>query len=429
MNNNFMIEGVDNNNKAVTGPLVYVPTEATAEFTLLQNQFSAEFGHSTGGQFNTVIKSGTNQIHGSPVRVLPEPQPERRGSQFVHSGFPQQSALRPEPLGASRRRPYHQGQAVLFRQLSSMPRWAWRSRLTPVSAPTAAGFAMLDKMSGISKTNYSHLQAVCAAGPGCKRLTTVNGVKIPIGDAADLRLVLHQFLHAALGSIDYNMSRATTRFAAASSTTSSDSLDNNANLPAFWTTLPQRFYLASVAEYHTFSPNLTNELRLASTASASSTPFRTATFPGWMCSRISHSTIDLGLQIGPDSNAPQYTIQNTYQLVDNINWTKGKHTLKFGFDGRNSISPQHFIQRDARRLLTTPRWSSILTDQFRRSCRAQSGQHQLLRQPVGHLSLCQRQLAAANEPDAESRAALGAHHGSYRHASTEPKLASRMLPA
>src|SRR5205823_12054574 len=65
MNNNFMIEGVDNNNKAVTGPLVYVPTEATAEFTLLQNQTGAEFGHSSGGQFNTVIKGGTNQLHGS----------------------------------------------------------------------------------------------------------------------------------------------------------------------------------------------------------------------------------------------------------------------------------------------------------------------------------------------------------------------------
>ena len=55
---------------------------------------------------------------------------------------------------------------------------------------------------------------------------------------------------------------------------------------------------------------------------------------------------DLGLQIGPDPNGPQYAIQNTYQLVENINWTKGKHTMKFGFDGRNSISPQHFIQRE-----------------------------------------------------------------------------------
>ena len=55
---------------------------------------------------------------------------------------------------------------------------------------------------------------------------------------------------------------------------------------------------------------------------------------------------DLGLNIGPDPNAPQYSVQNTYQLVDNISWTKGKHTLKFGFDGRNVISPQHFIQRE-----------------------------------------------------------------------------------
>src|SRR5437762_6265331 len=64
-NNNFMIEGVDNNNKAVTGLLVYVPTDATQEFSILQNQYNSEFGHSTGGQFNTVVKGGTNDMHGS----------------------------------------------------------------------------------------------------------------------------------------------------------------------------------------------------------------------------------------------------------------------------------------------------------------------------------------------------------------------------
>src|ERR1700720_4517427 len=63
-NNNFTIEGVDNNNKSVTGPLVVVPNDAVAEFSLLQNQFSPEFGHSSGGQFNTVVKSGTNSFHG-----------------------------------------------------------------------------------------------------------------------------------------------------------------------------------------------------------------------------------------------------------------------------------------------------------------------------------------------------------------------------
>src|SRR6267142_2309904 len=62
--NNFTIEGVDNNNKSVTGPLVSIPVDAVAEFSLLQNQYSPEFGHSSGGQFNTVVKSGTNAYHG-----------------------------------------------------------------------------------------------------------------------------------------------------------------------------------------------------------------------------------------------------------------------------------------------------------------------------------------------------------------------------
>src|SRR5215472_9136424 len=41
-NNNFTIEGVDNNSKVITGPLAIVPNDAVASFTLLQNQFSAE---------------------------------------------------------------------------------------------------------------------------------------------------------------------------------------------------------------------------------------------------------------------------------------------------------------------------------------------------------------------------------------------------
>ena len=41
-----------------------VPNDAVDNFTVLQNNFSAEFGHSSGGQFNQTIKSGTNSFHG-----------------------------------------------------------------------------------------------------------------------------------------------------------------------------------------------------------------------------------------------------------------------------------------------------------------------------------------------------------------------------
>jgi hypothetical protein len=63
--NNFTVEGVDNNNKTVTGSLITIPNDAVESFTLLSNQYNTEFGHSSGGQFNTTIKSGTNSFHGS----------------------------------------------------------------------------------------------------------------------------------------------------------------------------------------------------------------------------------------------------------------------------------------------------------------------------------------------------------------------------
>ena len=63
-NNNFTVDGVDNNSKSVTGAQVVVPNDAVQEFTVLLNQFQAEYGHSSGGQFNIVVRTGTNDLHG-----------------------------------------------------------------------------------------------------------------------------------------------------------------------------------------------------------------------------------------------------------------------------------------------------------------------------------------------------------------------------
>lgn len=66
-----MIDSVDNNRKEITGPAIYISPEPISEFTLLQNQFSAEFECSTGGQFLVVTKSGTNEFH---VKLYEFPQ-------------------------------------------------------------------------------------------------------------------------------------------------------------------------------------------------------------------------------------------------------------------------------------------------------------------------------------------------------------------
>src|SRR6201988_211953 len=64
-NNNFMLDGIDNKDKAVNGPQIYISPESVAEFNVLTNQASAEFARSTGGQFVTVTKSGGNDFHGT----------------------------------------------------------------------------------------------------------------------------------------------------------------------------------------------------------------------------------------------------------------------------------------------------------------------------------------------------------------------------
>lgn len=67
--NNFILDGVDNNSNLVdflngSSFVVRPPPDALSEFSLQTSNFSAEFGHSAGAVMSASIKSGTNQIHG-----------------------------------------------------------------------------------------------------------------------------------------------------------------------------------------------------------------------------------------------------------------------------------------------------------------------------------------------------------------------------
>ena len=62
-NNNFLLNGVDNNEFGLGGVIVLPPPDAIQEFKTEENSMSAEFGRG-GAAVNVVLKSGTNQIHG-----------------------------------------------------------------------------------------------------------------------------------------------------------------------------------------------------------------------------------------------------------------------------------------------------------------------------------------------------------------------------
>ena len=63
--NNFLLDGVDNNESLVNTILFFPPLEAIQEFRVTTSVAPAEFGRAGGAVVNTSLKSGTNQIHGS----------------------------------------------------------------------------------------------------------------------------------------------------------------------------------------------------------------------------------------------------------------------------------------------------------------------------------------------------------------------------
>jgi Carboxypeptidase regulatory-like domain len=358
-NNNFNIEGVDNNNKSVTGPLVTIPNDAVAEFSVLQNQFAPDFGHSSGGQFNTIIKSGTNSYHGDVYIYSENRNFNAIDQSTINNGLTSNQRYDNNRMGGVFGGPIIKNKLFFFGALEYNPVGAAAVLGSPVCAPTAAGYAALTALPGLSQTNLGILQTYVTAAPtqdlsgtcgaagtsGLETVTSNTGASAVIQEGIDV-FSGPNFTNnwAALGSIDYDIS-SKDQLRGRYVYNRTVGIDTAATLPAFYLPTPFKFHLLTVNEYHTFNPNTQNEFRLGYNRYFNTTPAGNFSYPGLdVFPNITLNSLNFN-NIGPDGNAPQFTIQNTYQLSDSISWTHNKHTVKVGIEGRKLISPQSFTQR------------------------------------------------------------------------------------
>ena len=367
--NNFMIEGIDNNNKSVTGPLVSIPNDAVGEFTLITTQFSPEFGHSAGGQFNTNVVSGTNSFHGKLYEYF---QNRNLNAAFGTAGNKTPNARYDNNrYGGQLGGPIFKDKLFFFGNYERIA--IGQSIQSTQCVPDAAGRATLtaaEAMPGFSKTNITqYLQyyplpngnssqtAVGVCGLSNYALTSgptdSNGNQT--GTAQGLvtlgvyNLAAPTFSNSdrLTTSVDYTLSSKDSIRGRYIFNTF-PSFDTAASLPEFYTSNPAKFHLIALSEFHNFTPNLVNEFRVGFNRYANTTIVGPQTYPGldsFPNLEFYDTSGQVTSQIGPDPNAPQFTIQNLYQATDNVSYTKGKHTVAFGFDGRKYISPQGFTQR------------------------------------------------------------------------------------
>jgi hypothetical protein len=352
-NNSFSIDGVNNDDRYVTGPAMVVSNEAIAELSVLQNQFSAEFGGASGGVFNAIVKSGTNSVHGSVYEYFQNRDLNAMDAQNVRAGQTSLPRFDSNRIGATVGGPIIKNKLFYFGNYEYNPIGQSAQPGQTVCAPTAAGISLLNGMSNLSKTNLGifekYVPVASSSMPDCASAnttnqlpTTVNGVNIPTG-ALSFASPNYNNLYNAVVAIDYNLSekdQVRGRYIYSNST----GIDFYAALPVFFQPSPSVANAGSISEFHNFSATMENELRASFRRFTNNISAGAFKFPGLdMFPNLAFD--DLNLQMGPDPNTPSGEIANNLQIQDNLTKTIGRHAIKVGYALADTILTGTFVQR------------------------------------------------------------------------------------
>jgi len=334
--NNFTVDGVDDNNLGVTGPNTTVIIDSVAEFALQTNQFSAEYGHSAGGQFNLVTKTGTNNYHGSGYGYWQNRNFDSLDyltKQAILAGStPGIPAYDDDRFGGNIGGPIIKNKWFFFANFEYTTLHGAGSA-TDVEGPTPAGLATLQGMAADSAV--SSVLSFYPVAPFASSSITVNGTTIPIGNAVILS-PLYQREKDFQANTDYNFGNH--QFSARVTF-------NQANFIA--TVVPTIFNQAdplhnrkiSLNDVWTINSHMVNDARLV----------YSFFFDGFLnpCGNSCPPDVTIqelgGITVGPADES--YQKQNTYGISDNLSWAHGKHTFKFGGQYTHFIYPSYFLAR------------------------------------------------------------------------------------
>jgi Carboxypeptidase regulatory-like domain/TonB dependent receptor len=364
--NNFMMDGVDNNETLVNTIVFFPPAEAIREFRVQTSIAPAEFGRAGGAVVNTAIKSGTNEFHGSAFEFLRNDELDARS--FFESPTAPKREFRRNQFGGTLGGPVMKNKLFIFgdyqgwrqflpigRELATVPTDKMRagdfSELlpgTPIIDPTT-GLQFMGNgaqpnvipANRINPVGQNYLKAFpepnCSpsVAPDCKNvLQNFAGNRTQVQSFNDFDIRVDWNFRAndqVFGRVSYGQDTSTTssRLGILPSGFGSGS---NFNHPRG----------VALGDTHLLGTNVINEARFGflRTFYGFIPPFDDVTLSKNLGIPNANTSPLLGggALIGGFNNQIEYTgdfgpflvPQNSFQFADSLSWVRGRHTLKFG---------------------------------------------------------------------------------------------------
>jgi Carboxypeptidase regulatory-like domain/TonB-dependent Receptor Plug Domain len=304
---NFLLDGVENNNYLITGPLVPVTPEMIQEYRISTNNFSAEYGRTPGFLANAITRSGSNVLHGSAYFYLINDALNANGFEENLKGFARtpQKQVQPGMVASGpvlKNRLYFSSSYEYFRNASQQDPQTFAFPATP-------GFFNLATAGRESRQLLQQYAPPALAGNGVRaQLTMAPPVEV------DRTLAIQRF--------DYAAAKDRVMFRAMGSVFAEPDFIWTP-YPDFISALHQNTWAGAVSDSHTFRANLLNEAR----ASFSSDDLH------W---NRPHSEIPTLASLDgvtlPGSPA-FYAYRNanrSWELLDNLMWSRARHQVTAG---------------------------------------------------------------------------------------------------
>lgn len=352
--NNFLIEGQDNNDAGIAGQgLQPENQEALQTVTFLVSGAQAEFGRGGGIISNLVYRSGTNTFHGAVWNRFFNADLNSFNHSTTYNGGTKTN-FRENIFGYRVGGPIFHDRLFFFVS-QQFDHYRASAVLNTLTVPTTAGYAVLNNFKTnpqVAKllTAYGGLVGADPAGSGTptagkfptqSRLVALGPDPVTGLDRGSVQYGgFARTVGAPTNSnefvtkVDYQMTskdKLQARFVRSPYAAPYDTGNFPAQLPLFDTQQVGISYNAGLVENHIFSPSIFNEFRVSYGRIGFTFDLRPDTYSNPLALAPT-TTISTVTGFGIPTNTPQGRFHNTYQLQDALTITKGSHSIKIGFD-------------------------------------------------------------------------------------------------